>query len=229
MSLSLKFLSFLQKKKFKKPISYPFIAIEISEAFPDLCINNVSNIKVYKKFFKFLIYLKKFTLVGDNWLADDKKPIAMLWGFNDWKLGFVSDYLPEYRTVFTPRKFLNIGVLKAVYKFPQRPSVFIVWGYTESIWIKLASKLFKIPIYRMEDGFVRSVELGATHSTPYSLVLDKKGLYYNGYQESDLENILSKIDLSKDNILYRQAQEALDILLEYEISKYNLPCINKKI
>ena len=54
-----------------------------------------------------------------------------------------------------------------------KPTQIVVWGYTESLI--LATYLQGKNIWRLEDGFVRSAALGASHATPYSLVLDKTG------------------------------------------------------
>lgn len=169
-------------------------------------------------------------LVGDNWKDErSNKKIALLIGFNDWKFGFVSDYLKEYRTVFTSRKF-TVQIWRIIYFFKlmaPRPNVIIVWGYTDNILIKFYAKRYRIPIYRMEDGFVRSSLLGASHATPYSLILDKKGLYYNPKVESNLEYLLNNYNFSNNEKLLKEAEEVLSILIDLKISKYNQPTIEK--
>ena len=50
------------------------------------------------------INLTSFYLIGDNWLdKKGNKPIALIVGFNDWKYGFTSEYLQEYRCIFAKR------------------------------------------------------------------------------------------------------------------------------
>jgi capsular polysaccharide export protein len=172
--------------------------------------------------------LENFNLVGDNWLEPNSdKPIAVLWGFNNWKLGFISDYLPEFRTAFAPRKFLGSMAVGAVSTFPIKPKVFIAWGYTESISIRAYAFMNKIPIWRMEDGFLRSAELGANHATPYSLVLDKTGLYYNSEVPCDLENLLNSYNFAQDLQLMESAERCLTTMQNYRLSKYNEPFINR--
>ncbi len=177
----------------------------------------------------FSIFLKisgyeRFYLVGNNWLEKNSpKPIAMLWGFNDWKFGFVSDYLPEYRTAFSSRKFLGSNAILALGRLIERPSVFVIWGYTESIYIRQYAHLRRIPIIRVEDAFIRSAELGASHTTPYSLVFDKTGLYYDSRTRSDIEDILNKYDFKNDIELSKKAKDALQTIQYFNISKYNPP------
>lgn len=169
----------------------------------------------------------KLYLVGDNWLdAGSPKPVAYLWGFNNWKLGFVSDYLAsDYRTAFAPRKLSSVLSVRAFQEFPVRPTVLIIWGQTEPWLIRKFAELHKIPIFRMEDGFLRSANLGASHSTPYSLVLDSRGIHYDPSSESDLEHILNETDFSMTEI--ERARECLALLRRLNLSKYNPPTFGR--
>lgn len=166
--------------------------------------------------------------IGENWFKKKDAPIAILWGFNDWKLGFSSDYLPEYRTVFVPRKknFLlaQICIQSLINKSSGADFVNIVWGYNDSKLVRLSMKLKGQPLYRMEDGFLRSAELGASHATPYSLVLDKNELYFNCYAESDLEKLLSNYKFEHDDII--SAKEKISLIIDNNISKYNMPSLD---
>lgn len=75
-------------------------------------------------------------------------------------------------------------------------------------------------IWRIEDGFIRSVGLGADLRRPSSLVLDDEGIYYNGKQPSRLERLLENYDLNA----YEQhrAAQLLVLLRESNITKYNV-------
>lgn len=74
----------------------------------------------------------------------------------------------------------------------------------------------------MEDGFIRSVSLGAYHTQPLSICLDKSGImYFDSEQPSHLENILNTYDFSGDIDLMRKAQISLNTLKENKLSKYN--------
>lgn len=170
---------------------------------------------------------EKFYLVGENWLHEKNKPIAIILGCNDWKFGFIADYLKDFRCAFAPRKLNGFKAIRSILKLKMKPSQIIVWGYNEN---RLLSFYLKTKnIWRLEDGFVRSSALGATHSTPYSLVLDKTGFYYNSSKPSDIENILNTYDFSSDLPLLEKARMALDTLINLKISKYNLPSLHKDI
>lgn len=161
-----------------------------------------------------------FNLVGEDWKdKNNLKPLAILWGFNNWKLGFVSTYLPEYRTAFAPRKIKGFLALLAIKRFPIKPSVFIFWGYTEPYLVRKYAEFNGIKIQRMEDGFLRSSALGATHSTPYSLLLDSRGMHYNPGTSSDLEEILNSYEFSMDEL--KVAEECMELIKDLRLSKYN--------
>jgi capsular polysaccharide export protein len=166
----------------------------------------------------------KTYLVGDSWLNQlNPKPIALMLGFNDWKYGFVSAYLPDYRTAFTIRKLGVLGHLGLILLLlsAEKPSAVFVWGYTDNFFIRILFKLAKLSITRVEDGFVRSSALGASHSTPYSLVFDKTGLYYDCSKPSDVEGILNNYEFQNNPELLISASEELNNIIEYQVSKYN--------
>lgn len=170
--------------------------------------------------------LDDFYLVGKNWL-NTNLPVIVAVGCNDWKLGFLADYLPEYRVAFLPRKKVGVNAVYSIRKIKIKPEAVLIWGYTESKWLAkyLSVKSFKV--WRVEDGFLRSAELGAAHTTPYSLVVDKTGFYYNCYERSDIESLLLNYDFSSNKELLSQADECLRILKSSRLSKYN-PSVSQK-
>ena len=170
---------------------------------------------------------EKLFLVGDNWTESaSSQPIALMIGFNNWKYGFIADYLPEYKVVFTKLKISKWAYWFLLQGLKPKPNVIIVWGYTDNSIITKYAKRHNIPLYRMEDGFVRSALLGASHATPYSLILDKQGLYYNPEETSDIEHILNTSNFTEDTTFMKEAQTALDLLVKMKLSKYNTPSLD---
>lgn len=76
-----------------------------------------------------------------------------------------------------------------------------------------------VPYIAMEDGFLRSFDLGSTGVPPLSLVVDKTGIYYDASAPSDLENILNGADITAAD--RERAAIALDWLRAEKLSKYN--------
>jgi capsular polysaccharide export protein len=76
------------------------------------------------------------------------------------------------------------------------------------------------PFVRMEDGFVRSVGLGANLEAPWSLVLDRSGVYYDPSGPSDLETILQTGDFPTE--LVERAAALRRQITAANLSKYNV-------
>ena len=104
------------------------------------------------------------------------------------------------------------------------------WGYkaTASKVRELAKKN-NLPYIALEDGFIRSFDLGVNNAIPMSLSVDHFGCYYDCNQESFIE-ILLKDRTWFDKDLEQRCINLINLIKEYEISKYNkaLPC-NKDI
>ena len=105
--------------------------------------------------------------------------------------------------------------------FPNDKLVFVnsVEGIEEvTVWGN--QKLENIKVQRIEDGFIRSVSLGVDFSQPYSLIVDRRGIYFDVNKESDLEYILSTYVF--DEKLLQRANELQKYLVQNRLSKYNL-------
>lgn len=77
-------------------------------------------------------------------------------------------------------------------------------------------------VHHLEDGFLRSKGLGAQLVPPLSLVLDRKGIYFDPTRSSDLETLIAK----SLNLSPQERQRAANLqnrLLTGGISKYNPP------
>lgn len=79
-------------------------------------------------------------------------------------------------------------------------------------------------LWRMEDGFIRSVGLGSDFNHPYSLVLDESGIYYDPKRESDLTKILRSVPAHPDrDRLIERSRALIELIREYNLTKYNMP------
>lgn len=77
-----------------------------------------------------------------------------------------------------------------------------------------------VPLWLIEDGFIRSVGLGATLHLPASVVLDRSGIYYDPSRPSDLETMLSSRRF--DDAERARAALLIAALRDMAITKYNL-------
>lgn len=76
-----------------------------------------------------------------------------------------------------------------------------------------------VPLRQIEDGFVRSVGLGSDFLPPCSIVVDRRGIYYDPSRPSELEDILAGTTFSPR--LQARAQRLIDRLLAARVTKYN--------
>lgn len=78
-----------------------------------------------------------------------------------------------------------------------------------------------IGVTRVEDGFIRSIGLGAGFVSAASLAVDRRGIYYDDTQPSDLEYRLENQVLSQSQ---RESGAHLKSrIIDARLSKYNLP------
>lgn len=106
-------------------------------------------------------------------------------------------------------------------------SAVIGWGYKKKTeFSRQIAQKNNIPYWALEDGFYRSLDLGCRGAVPYSIIVDKTGIYYNSLQSSDLENYLNDVSLISDKNILR-ARKAIDYICAHNLSKYNhAPDIN---
>ena len=82
-----------------------------------------------------------------------------------------------------------------------------------------------VPLLRVEDGFIRSIGLGSDYETPYSLVTDSEGIYYDPAGPSDLEGILNRLAGNPAAFAWElaRARYLRHFIVSRGITKYNLP------
>lgn len=76
------------------------------------------------------------------------------------------------------------------------------------------------PITRVEDGFLRSVGLGASKNRPLSWVIDDLGIYYDATRPSRLEHLLQSGCSAE---LVQRAAALREAICAAGVTKYNLP------
>lgn len=137
-------------------------------------------------------------------------------GFSAWKRGFIPEFLrsPNNQVCFSR------NAAAAERRGLRSDAKLIVWGAREPDEVRALAKRQNVPVWRMEDGFLRSVGLGSDLYRPASLVLDRLGVYYDPTRPSDLEQILQDTVFSREE-LDRAAVLRRDIV-NRKLSKYNV-------
>lgn len=77
-----------------------------------------------------------------------------------------------------------------------------------------------LPLARVEDGFLRSVGLGASLRPGASIVVDDLGIYYDPRRESRLQRLLAESDFPPD--LVARAKALREAVVARRLSKYNV-------
>ena len=77
-----------------------------------------------------------------------------------------------------------------------------------------------VPVITVEDGFLRSVGLGAGFTPALSYVFDATGIYYDPARASDIETLLGEGSFNPD--LLERARRLIDLVRDAGVTKYNL-------
>ncbi|WP_250092408.1 hypothetical protein [Marinobacter sp. ATCH36] len=146
--------------------------------------------------------------------------------FNSWEsfcehrgLGNRSAYAigfnPHWRS--TLARFIQNSKINHVRGANQVPAgaIALIWG-RKDISESLAQN---ITLVRLEDGFLRSVGLGAQFAQPLSWVLDDQSLYFDATAPSRLESLLSGHQYTDGE--KNRARNLLEQIRQAGISKYN--------
>jgi capsular polysaccharide export protein len=146
-----------------------------------------------------------------RWLALQRRmmqrfaPEVMALGFSPWKRRWVRAFFCGSRVQFRSK---GIAPGQAV----------AVWGRGGSH--EAATHGGARPVITLEDGFLRSVGLGAHLIRPLSWVQDDLGIYYDASGPSRLEHLLAHTEFSPE--LLDRAAALRQAILEAGITKYNL-------
>ncbi len=131
-------------------------------------------------------------------------PLVHALDFSSWKRESVRRFLAPARVEFIDRA-------SAV---PAGGTLF-VWGRREPPTIPQGVRLV-----HLEDGFLRSVGLGADLIQPISWVVDERGIYYDATRPSDLEVMLESRVFTAEELA--RAARLREKLVEAGLTKYNV-------
>ncbi len=138
----------------------------------------------------------------------------LVYGFYKWKKRFIPNYLGLAASItFTLKLDKQINKLKA-------DDNLLIWSSKITTNIVNMCSEKDINLWRIEDGFLRSVGLGGDLIQPLSLVIDNIGIYYDATAPSDLENLFNEHEFPKELLL--RANNVRQQLVELKLSKYNV-------
>ena len=137
-------------------------------------------------------------------------------GFRCWKAANVKPLLS-----LSPQQVVFAADAAAVALLGLQPADRLVfWGRDAPAGLAQLAQARGVPLWRMEDGFARSVGLGSDLIRPLSLVLDDSGIYFDPTRPSKLENMLANAEFSEQEL--QRAGAARAFIVKHGITKYNL-------
>ena len=134
-------------------------------------------------------------------------------GMRSWKRAQIARFLnaPEFEN----------NPAKAADKARKRGGRVVVWSSQESYALRAACANRGVPVWRMEDGFIRSRGLGAALTPAESVVVDDTGIYYDPVQPSKLETLIAE-SVNLPEVAFSRAARLIELTTKAHISKYNL-------
>lgn len=125
--------------------------------------------------------------------------------FSSWKRPILRQCFPHHQVRF----------ITDATRIPEGGTV-VIWGMRPFAGTLAAG----IGTIRLEDGFLRSVGLGADLIRPMSWVIDRRGMYYDATRPSDLECLLAETVFTPD--LLERAAALRQRIVTTGITKYNV-------
>ncbi|WP_354675178.1 capsular polysaccharide biosynthesis protein [Cupriavidus alkaliphilus] len=125
-------------------------------------------------------------------------------GFSSWKRPILRDFLQGSEVRFH----------RKIHAIPRGATV-LQWGRSNGQPVRR-----DLTTITVEDGFLRSVGLGAHLVRPVSWVFDRSGIYYDATTPSDLEQLLSTTQF--DELLLGRARDLRDSVVRSRLTKYNV-------
>jgi capsular polysaccharide export protein len=131
--------------------------------------------------------------------------LLYIYQFPYWKHPVVKQCFPAFQVVF----------IESADKLPPGATL-VLWGMRPVPEGVVAD----VRVWRMEDGFLRSVGLGADLVRPMSWIVDQQGIYYDATRVSDLEQLLAQTQF--DEAMLARAADLRARVVATGLTKYNV-------
>ncbi|MFP4043506.1 MAG: capsular polysaccharide biosynthesis protein [Rhodosalinus sp.] len=119
------------------------------------------------------------------------------------------------------RRILALAGYQVSIGSPRDGDLVGVWGQSPTAWRgERAAARAGVPLLRVEDAFLRSLFPGrARGEPPLGLLLDRRGVHFDGRSPSDLEHLLATHPLD-DTALLGRAREGIARMRAAHLTKY---------
>lgn len=150
-------------------------------------------------------------------------PIAAAGGIARWKAAEIAEMLwdeqPASRSVFAD----SARALDAAHR---AHGAVAIWPSRVPRDFEERAAARGVPVWRLEDGFVRSIGLGSDCTPPSSIVVDRHGIYYDASRASDLEVMIEAGGFTPELLARAEALMARMVQLgigKYEVGRTTVP------
>jgi capsular polysaccharide export protein len=186
---------------------------------------------VPKKFRKLIVTPQRFFVDAfhkrsasiASWpLLTGKRPRLFVFGLSPWKR-YLGPFFPDCHLIYIDRN-LSLSQFQKIWApriGSRKPDRMLIWGFKAPSFVTDFVAANNVPLLFAEDGFLRSIELGASKVPPYSLCIDTRTPYFDSRHPSDLELLLLGHNFSADHCLMSRARLLVDHIIEAGLSKYN--------
>ncbi len=134
-------------------------------------------------------------------------------GMRNWKRPQMARFLGRPRFENAPAKAAQLAA--------KNNGRVVVWASQNSYELQTACANQGVPLWQMEDGFLRSRGLGAALTPAESVVVDDLGIYYNPLTPSRLECLI-EASVALPQSALKRANGLADMATKAQLSKYNL-------
>jgi capsular polysaccharide export protein len=187
----------------------------VDEIFAGACLLATRYLDPYRR--KRAAFEEVLEILG-QWQKTEalNRRVAVCLGMSFWKRRQVADFL---RSDSGPPAFRRAtGAALAMAR--RRGGSIAVWASRAPPGLAEAAERQRVPLIRIEDGFIRSVGLGSDFIPAASLVLDSRGMHFDPSARSDLEHLLAETEF--DAALIARARDLIARLVAHRITKYNV-------
>ena len=102
------------------------------------------------------------------------------------------------------------------------PQAVVGWGHKSTAdRARAYARENNLPYIALEDGFYRSLKLGADGAPPLSITVDPIGVYYDAKAPSEIERLLNDWQSWFTPDVQKAAQDAMTLIRFSDLSKYN--------
>ena len=141
-----------------------------------------------------------------------------------WKRSFIKKFFPDNECIFISKQKFSVLVKKNQEIKNSLTAVFWASHLKNHECLKFYRYYRKHPYVKfifLEDAFIRSLGLGSDFFYPYSIAVDRIGIYYNPAAPSTLELLIREIRKRPDySELIERAKKLRKIIVDRHISKY---------